>query len=100
MSFPDEVVVSIFSVRLLKPTPFSCSSVTVSIRCLRERPSRYFVKGCGSIAETRKDSRRWPMAALSPHDSAAVPAPLEQYAQAFDALFHTWIQRRRFRAYL
>ncbi|HEV2460604.1 MAG TPA: transposase [Ktedonobacterales bacterium] len=40
------------------------------------------------------------MAALSPHDSAVVPAPLEQYAQAFDALFHTWIQRRRFREYL
>jgi SRSO17 transposase len=40
------------------------------------------------------------MAALSPHDSAVVPAPLEQYAQAFDALFHTWIQRRRVREYL
>jgi SRSO17 transposase len=40
------------------------------------------------------------MAALSPHDSAVVPAPLEQYAQAFDDLFHTHIQRQRFRAYL
>jgi SRSO17 transposase len=40
------------------------------------------------------------MAALSPHDAAVVPAPLEQYAQAFDDLFHTHIQRQRFRAYL
>src|SRR5258706_7062660 len=40
------------------------------------------------------------MAALSPHDSAAVPMPLEQYAQGFDDLFHTHIQRRRLRAYL
>jgi len=29
-----------------------------------------------------------------------VPAPLEEYAQAFDDLFHTHIQRRRFREYL
>jgi hypothetical protein len=29
-----------------------------------------------------------------------VPAPLEQYAQAFDPLFHTRIQRQRFRHYL
>jgi hypothetical protein len=29
-----------------------------------------------------------------------VPAPLEQYAQAFDPLFHTRIQRQRFRDYL
>jgi hypothetical protein len=40
------------------------------------------------------------MAALSPHESAAVPLPLEQYARAFDELFHTHIQRRRFREYL
>lgn len=40
------------------------------------------------------------MAALSPHDSAAVPMPLEQYARGFDDLFHTHIQRRRFREYL
>jgi DDE superfamily endonuclease len=40
------------------------------------------------------------MAALSPHESAAVPMPLEQYAQGFDDLFHTHIQRRRFREYL
>jgi len=36
----------------------------------------------------------------SPHDSAAVPLPLDQYAQAFDKLFHTHIQRRRLREYL
>jgi DDE superfamily endonuclease len=30
----------------------------------------------------------------------AVPLPLEQYAYAFDDLFHTHIQRRRFREYL
>jgi SRSO17 transposase len=35
-----------------------------------------------------------------PHASPLVPAPLEQYAHAFDALFHTWIQRGRFRDYL
>src|SRR5712691_2475481 len=40
------------------------------------------------------------MAALSPHDSAAVPMPLEQYAQGFDDLFHPHIQRRRLRDYL
>src|SRR6266436_9421478 len=43
------------------------------------------------------------MAARPPHDSAAVsamPLPLEQYARAFDELFHTHIQRRRFREYL
>ena len=40
------------------------------------------------------------MAARSPHDSAAVPMPLEQYAQGFDGLFHTHIQRRRFREYV
>jgi SRSO17 transposase len=43
------------------------------------------------------------MAALSPHDSAAVPTvplALEQYARTFDDLFHTHIQRRRFREYL
>src|SRR5258708_17208215 len=40
------------------------------------------------------------MAALAPHDSAVVPRPLEQYARGFDDLFHTHIQRRRFREYL
>src|SRR5258708_22710118 len=40
------------------------------------------------------------MAAFPAHDSAAVPLPLDQYAQAFDDLFHTPIQRRRFRDYL
>src|SRR5258707_1821616 len=40
------------------------------------------------------------MAARPPHDSAAVPLPLDQYAQAFDKLFHTHIQRRRLREYL
>src|SRR5258708_8052334 len=40
------------------------------------------------------------MAAFPAHDSAAVPLPLDQYAQAFDDLFHTHIQRRRFREYL
>src|SRR5260370_32427191 len=40
------------------------------------------------------------MAAFPAHDSAAVPLPLDQYAQAFDDLFHTHIQRRRFRDYL
>src|SRR5713101_2616921 len=34
------------------------------------------------------------------HDSPPVPLPLDQYAQAFDDLFHTHIQRRRFREYL
>jgi len=34
------------------------------------------------------------------HEFPTVPAPLEQYAQAFDDLFHTHIQRQRFRAYL
>ncbi len=34
------------------------------------------------------------------HDSPPVPLPLDQYAQAFDDLFHTYIQRRRFRDYL
>src|SRR5260370_7838653 len=40
------------------------------------------------------------MAAFPAHDSAAVPLPLDQHAQAFDDLFHTPIQRRRFRDYL
>src|SRR6266849_3644887 len=40
------------------------------------------------------------MAAFPAHDFAAVPLPLDQYAQAFDDLFHTHIQRRRFRDYL
>jgi hypothetical protein len=33
----------------------------------------------------------------TPRDPLAVPLPLEQYADAFDELFHTHIQRRRFR---
>src|SRR5713101_6753374 len=36
----------------------------------------------------------------TPHESPTVPVPLEQYAHGFDDLFHTWIQRRRFREYL
>ena len=35
-----------------------------------------------------------------PHDASTVPLPLEHYAQAFDDLFRTHIQRRRFREYL
>jgi SRSO17 transposase len=34
------------------------------------------------------------------HESPTMPAPLEQYAHAFDDLFHTRIQRQRFRDYL
>src|SRR5262245_28271823 len=34
------------------------------------------------------------------HDAPPVPLPLERDAQAFDDLFHTHIQRRRFREYL
>ena len=33
-------------------------------------------------------------------ETLTVPLPLEQYAHAFDDLFHTHIQRRRFREYL
>ncbi len=33
-------------------------------------------------------------------EAPAVPVPLEQYARAFDDLFHTQIQRRRLREYL
>jgi len=36
----------------------------------------------------------------TPRETAAVPDPLEQYARAFDTLFHTRIQRQRFREYL
>lgn len=36
----------------------------------------------------------------APQASPAVPVPLEQYAQAYDDLFHTRIQRERFRVYL
>ncbi|MGO8946912.1 MAG: hypothetical protein ACLQUY_04455 [Ktedonobacterales bacterium] len=36
----------------------------------------------------------------APHDSPTVPLPLEQYAHAFDDLFHIHIQRQRFREYL
>lgn len=35
-----------------------------------------------------------------PHDAPTVPLPLEQYTQTFDDLFHTHIQRQRFREYL
>jgi hypothetical protein len=40
MSFPPDVVVSICSVRLLKPIPLLLRAVIVSMRCRRERPSR------------------------------------------------------------
>ena len=36
----------------------------------------------------------------SRNDVVSVPAPLEEYAQAFDALFHTRIQGQRFREYV
>jgi SRSO17 transposase len=36
----------------------------------------------------------------TPHEPLAVPLALEQYAETFDDLFHTHIQRRRFREYL
>src|SRR5260221_6400191 len=36
---------------------------------------------------------------IAPRESR-VPAPLEEYAHAFDDLFRTHIQRRRFREYL
>jgi Transposase IS200 like/DDE superfamily endonuclease len=36
----------------------------------------------------------------TPHDSPSVPLPLDQYAQAFDDLLRTHIQRQRFREYL
>ena len=36
----------------------------------------------------------------APHASPTVPVPLERYAHSFDDLFHTHIQRRRFREYL
>jgi SRSO17 transposase len=36
----------------------------------------------------------------TPREPLSVPLPLEQYAHAFDELFHTHIQRRRFREYL
>ena len=40
ISLPPLVVVSICSVRLLKPIPRSCSPAIVSIRCGSDRPSR------------------------------------------------------------
>jgi SRSO17 transposase len=40
------------------------------------------------------------MAVGAAHDAAALPLPLDQYAFAFDDLFHTHLQRRRFREYL
>jgi SRSO17 transposase len=36
----------------------------------------------------------------APRASSTVPVPLEQYAHAFDPLFHTRLQRQRFREYL
>jgi SRSO17 transposase len=36
----------------------------------------------------------------TPRQALSVPLPLEEYAHAFDDLFHTHIQRRRFREYL
>ena len=35
-----------------------------------------------------------------PREVVPMPAPLEAYACAYDDLFHTVIQRRRFREYL
>ena len=35
-----------------------------------------------------------------PRDPLSVPLPLEESAHAFDELFPTYLQRRRFRAYL
>jgi hypothetical protein len=35
-----------------------------------------------------------------PREAPAVPAPVERYARVFDELFHTHMQRRRFREYL
>jgi DDE superfamily endonuclease len=40
------------------------------------------------------------MAALPSPEAAAVPLPLEHSTRAFDELFHTPIQRRRFGEYL
>src|SRR5262249_8535689 len=40
------------------------------------------------------------MPAPQPQPALSVPLPLDQYAHAFDDLFHTHIQRRRFREYL
>jgi hypothetical protein len=37
---PPEVVVSIASVRLRNPMPFSCRPVMVSMRCVRDLPNR------------------------------------------------------------
>ena len=36
----------------------------------------------------------------TPREPLSVPLPLEQYAHAFNELFHAHIQRRRFREYL
>jgi hypothetical protein len=36
----------------------------------------------------------------TPRDPLSVPLPLEQYSHAFDELFHTHLQRWRFREYL
>src|SRR5258708_24381595 len=58
MSLPDEVVVSIFSVRLFKPTPFSCSRDTVSIRCFKERPRRSSFQTT-SVSPGRTKARAW-----------------------------------------
>jgi hypothetical protein len=40
------------------------------------------------------------MSTPPPHGALPVPLPLDQYAHAFDDLFHTHMQRRRLREYL
>jgi hypothetical protein len=40
------------------------------------------------------------MSTSEPREALPVPLPLDQYAQRFDDLFHTHIQRRRMREYL
>src|SRR6516165_7080547 len=57
-----------FSVRLLNATPCCFSVVTVSMRCLRERPNL-------SSRQTMKvsPSRRWESACLSPGRSDLTP---------------------------
>src|SRR6516225_7235089 len=45
-----------------------------------------------------RSERRWGMPL--PRDPLSVPLPLEESAHAFDELFPTYLQRRRFRAYL
>jgi hypothetical protein len=68
ISFPPDVVVSIASVIDLKPIPRLLRPVIVSMRCLRERPSR------SSLHTTRvSPSRRWLRASSSPVRSALAP---------------------------